>query len=283
MDFVVNKEWLIENLENEEVKIIDCRYDLANSDLGKNLYQESHIPGAFHFDLKEQLSAPVSKHGGRHPLPDLNQFKKDIEKVGIDHSKTVIAYDAGGAMYASRFWWLLKYLGHEKVYVLNEGFAGWLEAEYPVTKDIPKSHPVKYEVNIQEDMLASVKEVKDIVENKKKHPILIDSRAHERYLGEVEPIDKVAGHIPGAINKVWDEGLCDGSFKSNAEQQERFAELDTEEPVIVYCGSGVSATPNYIALKMAGFTNVKLYAGSYSDWVSYHDNEVEKGNVSREN
>ncbi|MEY8293024.1 sulfurtransferase [Carnobacteriaceae bacterium 52-44] len=278
LDFVVNKEWLIENLENEEVKIIDCRYDLANSDLGKELYQESHLPGAFHFDLKEQLSAPVSKHGGRHPLPDLNQFKKDIEKVGIDKSKTVIAYDDGSAMYASRFWWLLKYVGHEKVYVLNEGFAGWMEAEYPITKEIPKSIPVKYEVNIQKDMLASVKEVKDIVENDKDQTVLIDSRANERYLGEVEPIDKVAGHIPGAINKVWGEGLRDGAFKSEEEQKDRFSELDKDDSVVVYCGSGVSATPNYIALKMAGFTDVKLYAGSYSDWVSYDDNEVETGN-----
>ena len=193
----------------------------------------------------------------------------------------VIAYYDGGSMYASRFWWLLKYLGHEKVYVLNEGFGGWKDARYPVTQEIPKSNPVKYEVNIQEDMLVSVKEVKDIVENNKEHAVLVDSRARERYLGEVEPIDKVAGHIPGAINKMWVEGFRDGSFKTSKEQQERFAELDKEDPVVVYCGSGVSATPNYIALKMAGFTNVKLYAGSYSDWVSYDDNEVEKGNVTR--
>src|SRR5699024_8788789 len=273
----------MDNLENEEVKVVDCRFDLAQPDLGRELYEESHIPGAFYFDLKEQLSAPVSKHGGRHPLPKLNQFRDDIEKVGIDHSKIVVAYDNGGGQYASRFWWLLKYIGHEKVYILNEGFGGWKKADYPVTKEIPKAAPTKYEINLQEEMLASFEEVKNITEDKNNASILIDSRAHERYLGKVEPMDKIAGHIPGAINKVWEESLEDGSFKESEEQKERFSELDKEEPMVVYCGSGVTATPNYIALKMAGFENVKLYAGGYSDWVSYDDNEVEKGNISTKN
>lgn len=283
MNFVVNKEWLVEHLEHEKVKIIDCRNDLVDPNLGKESYEKGHIPGAFHFDLKEQLASTAVKHGGRHPLPNLNQFQKELEKVGIDHSSIVVTYDDGGGMYASRLWWLLKYVGHEKVYVLNEGFDGWLAAKYPTTKEILKAIPTKYEINIQEDMLASVNDVKDIVQNDNEHTVLIDSRAHERYLGEVEPLDKVAGHIPGAINKMWGEGLENGAFKSSKEQEERFSELDKDEPVVVYCGSGVSATPNYIALKMAGFTDVKLYAGSYSDWVSYDENEVETGEISKKN
>jgi thiosulfate/3-mercaptopyruvate sulfurtransferase len=282
LNFVINKEWLVENLENEEIKVVDCRFDLGQPNLGRELYEDSHIPGAFYFDLKEQMSGPVSKHGGRHPLPELNKFRKDIEKVGIDHTKTVIVYDDGSGQYASRFWWLLKYIGHDRVYLLNEGFNGWQEADYPVTKEIPETASTKYEVNIQADMLASFEEVKKVVENKEKDAVLIDSRAHERYIGEVEPMDKIAGHIPGAINKVWEESLNEGSFKDGEEQKERFSEIDSEEPVIVYCGSGVTATPNYIALKMAGFENVKLYAGGYSDWISYDDNEVEKGDVSKE-
>ena len=277
MKFVVDKKWLIENIKNEEVVVVDCRFELSNPDVGAKLYQENHIQGAFYFDLEKQLSAPVSKHGGRHPLPNIIRFKAEIEKAGIDNTKTVIVYDEGSGLYASRFWWLLSYIGHEKVYVLNEGFSGWVKAGYPVTKEIPEFQSAKYEINIQNEMLASIEEVKKVVENKKNYPVLIDSRAKERYLGNTEPIDRIAGHIPGAINKFWEEGLDQGSFKDNEEQKKRFSELNQEEPIIVYCGSGVSATPNYIALKMAGYQSVKLYAGSYSDWVSYDDNTVEKG------
>lgn len=282
MEFIIEKEWLVEHLKNEEVIIIDCRFDLSQPELGRDQYSKSHIPGAFYFDLKEQLSGPVSKHGGRHPLPELDSFKKEIEKVGIDNEKTVIAYDAGGGQYASRFWWLLKYIGHEKIYLLNEGFNGWSAANFPVTTKIPKAHPAKYEINIQKEMLASFEEVKEIVENATDESVLIDSRASERYLGKVEPMDKIPGHIPGALNKVWDESLREGSFKNEKEQEERFSEINKDEPVVVYCGSGVTATPNYIALKMAGYTDVKLYAGGYSDWVSYEGNAIEKGETSKE-
>lgn len=282
MEFIIEKEWLVEHLKNEEVIIIDCRFDLSQPELGRDQYNESHIPGAFYFDLKEQLSGPVSKHGGRHPLPELDSFKKEIEKVGIDNSKTVITYDAGGGQYASRFWWLMKYIGHEKIYLLNGGFSGWSAANFPVTTKIPKAYPAKYEINIQKEMQASFEEVKEIVENATDESVLIDSRASERYLGKVEPMDKIPGHIPGALNKVWDESLREGSFKNEKEQEERFSEINKDEPVVVYCGSGVTATPNYIALKMAGYTDVKLYAGGYSDWVSYEGNAIEKGATSKE-
>lgn len=281
MNFVVNKKWLVEQLNNKQVKIVDCRFELGNPEQGEKLYQDGHIPGAFYFDLERQLSAPVSKHGGRHPLPDINQFRLEIEKAGIDHTKTVVAYDGGEGQFASRFWWLLTFLGHEKVYVLNEGFKGWAAVGYPTTKEVPEFESSKFTVNIRKEMLASYEEVKEIVFHKKKSPILIDSRDESRYLGEVEPIDKIAGHIPGAINKNWAEGLEQGSFKNGEDQKERFAELDQEERIIVYCGSGVTATPNYIALKMAGYHHVKLYAGSYSDWVSYDENPVAKGKKSK--
>jgi len=280
MNVAVNKEWLVEQLNNKQVKIVDCRFDLANPDLGEKLYQDSHIPGACYFHLEKQLSAPVSKHGGRHPLPDIQQFKQEIEKAGIDNTKTVVAYDSGEGQYASRLWWLLTYIGHDKVLVLNEGFKGWKEDGYPTTKEIPEFESATFEVNLQKEMLASYEEVKEIVDHKKKSPILIDSRDASRYLGKTEPLDRIAGHIPGAINKFWAEGLEQGSFKNREEQKQRFAELDQAETIIVYCGSGVTATPNYMALKMAGYQNVKLYAGSYSDWVSYMENPVATGEES---
>lgn len=277
MEYVVNQEWLLEQLANKDVKIVDCRFSLSKPDEGERLYKESHILGAYYFDLEKQLSAPVSKHGGRHPLPDIEKFRREIEKAGIENTKTVVAYDGGEGAFASRFWWLLTYIGHDKVYVLNGGFKGWVEAGYPTTKEVPKPESAQYKVSIRKEMLATYEEIKEIVANKKKSPILIDSREKARYLGKEEPIDKIPGHIPGAIHKFWAEGLENGFFKGSEEQKKRFAELDQKEPIIVYCGSGVTATPNYIALKMAGYQNVKLYAGSYSDWVSYSDNPVEKG------
>lgn len=277
MEYVVNQEWLLEQLANKDVKIVDCRFSLSKPDEGERLYKESHILGAYYFDLEKQLSAPVSKHGGRHPLPDIEQFRREIEKAGIENTKTVVAYDGGEGAFASRFWWLLTYIGHDKVYVLNGGFKGWVEAGYPTTKEVPKPESAQYKVSIRKEMLATYEEIKEIVANKKKSPILIDSREKARYLGKEEPIDKIPGHIPGAMHKFWAEGLENGFFKGSEEQKKRFAELDQKEPIIVYCGSGVTATPNYIALKIAGYQNVKLYAGSYSDWVSYSDNPVEKG------
>lgn len=277
MEYVVNKEWLVNQLNNEQVKIIDCRFDLGNPDRGEQLYYENHIPGAYYFHLEKQLSSPVSIHGGRHPLPNIEQFKKNLEKVGINRSKIVVAYDNGEGQFASRLWWLLSYVGHEKVFVLNEGFDGWVKANYPVSKEIPKDDFTTYEIELREEMLATYEEVKEVALGFNKVPALIDSRDKARYLGEIEPIDKIAGHIPRAIHKFWADGLENGVFKSKEEQKKRFADLDPDRPVIVYCGSGVTATPNYIALKQAGFKNVKLYAGSYSDWVSYDENEVEKG------
>lgn len=280
MSYKVNKEWLYEQLHNPQVRIVDCRFELSEPDKGENLYKERHIPGSVYFHLDKQLSGSVEKHGGRHPLPDMKQFQAAIEKAGIDNTTTVIAYDDSDGQFAARFWWLLMYAGHERVYILDGGFKSWTGAGYSTTKEVPEYQPALFEVTMQDDMLASYEEVKEIVDQKKQSAVLIDARDERRYLGEVEPIDKVAGHIPGAINKFWAEGLEQGSFKNQEAQRKRFAELNPANPVIVYCGSGVTAAPNYIALKMAGFENVKLYAGSYSDWVSYEQNPVAKGKES---
>lgn len=281
MELLVKKEWLVEQLNDDGVKIVDCRFNLSKPEEGERLYRESHIPGAFYFDMDKQLSAPVEEHGGRHPLPDLGKFQKDLEQAGIDNTKTVIVYDHGGMPFSARFWWLLTYLGHEHVYILNGGFQEWLAAGYPVTQTVPDAEPAQFHACIQTSMLAGYDEVRQVALGKENPAVLIDSRAPERYRGETEPLDRKAGHIPGAFNKFWEEGLVGGSFKSPEEQEQRFAELDKEEEIIVYCGSGVTATPNYLALKLAGYQNVKLYAGSYSDWVSYEENPVTVGEEER--
>ncbi|WP_423798905.1 sulfurtransferase [Neobacillus sp. SAB-20_R2A] len=275
MKNIVTKEWLKQNLNIDTVRIVDCRFSLADPQKGRQEYLEGHLPGAVFFDLEKDLSSPVQTHGGRHPLPDLQELVSKLEEAGIDETTTVVAYDQGEGAFAGRFWWLLKYLGHEKAYVLNGGFRQWAEAGLPISASIPTFTKAQLQHQIKPELLASVDEVKEVIAGKKENVVLIDSREEKRYLGIVEPIDKKAGHIPGAINKPYTEGLAGGEYKSAEEQKQRFSDVNPEQEIIVYCGSGITATPNFLALKEAGFQKVKLYAGSFSDWISYQENKVD--------
>lgn len=274
MKYVRDIEWLVKNFDDSTLKIVDCRFSLMEPTKGKTDYLKSHIPGAVFFDLELDLSGPVKEHGGRHPLPDIDELVRKLENSGITNNTTIIAYDFGEGAYAARFWWLLKYLGHKNVYVLDGGFKGWLEANGPVTADIPAFEAAKMHVELNPDILATTEEVKQIVGNQSKDSILIDSREARRYLGLEEPIDKKAGHIPGALNKPWMESLCECRYKTVDEQRQRFTNIDLEKQIIVYCGSGVTAVPNFLALKEAGYEKVKLYVGSFSDWISYVGNNI---------
>jgi len=279
LQYQVDSKWLMDHLVDRNVRIVDCTYKLGDPEAGRTQYEQGHIPGAVYFDLEKNLSGAVETHGGRHPLPKQDQLKKKLEESGISNDTILIAYDSKEGAYASRFWWLLKYLGHEKIYILNGGLEAWKNAGYPVDHEIPKYDKAVFAISVNKDLLASYEEVKDIVLNRDRDTVLIDSREQKRYLGIEEPIDRIAGHIPTAINKPWMDGLENGFFKPITEQENRFADIAKDKPIIVYCGSGVTATPNYIALKEAGYSNVRLYAGSYSDWVSYEENPVEKGNA----
>lgn len=276
---IVSVDWVKENLNQPGLHIVDCRYELADPRAGRMAYDEGHIPGAHFFDMKKDLSGPVQEHGGRHPLPDIEQFVARLEQVGIDNQSTVVVYDDQAGGMASRLWWLLKYVGHDKVFLMDEGFSKWKAKGYPVTREVPGELPASarksYTVNLQQKMLASMEEVRNSLG--KEGIVLIDAREEKRYLGVEEPIDPIAGHIPGAINHFWKDGLNeDGSWKSIEEQKRRFQDMDPEAEIIVYCGSGISACPNVIALQEAGFTKVKLYAGSWSDWITYPDNPIAK-------
>ncbi|WHY84379.1 sulfurtransferase [Neobacillus novalis] len=275
MKYVKNKEWLLKNLNDTNVRIVDCRFSLAAPQKKHEEYREGHIPGASYFDLEQDLSGSVRDHGGRHPLPDLAELVTKLENAGISNHTTVIAYDDGDGAFAARFWWLLQYLGHEDVYVLDGGFNGWLEGNYPLSTDIPAFEKTEFQPSLNAELIAATEEVKAFVKNQLDDIILIDSREEKRYLGLEEPIDKKAGHIPGAINKPWMEGLEEGQYIPAAEQKQRFADVDPDKEIIVYCGSGVTATPNFLALKEAGFEKVKLYVGSFSDWISYAENKIE--------
>jgi thiosulfate/3-mercaptopyruvate sulfurtransferase len=276
MKHIVTKEWLASQLHREDVRIIDCRFYLDDPVRGLKEYVQAHLPGASYFDLEKDLSAKIEKHGGRHPLPMIDEFVEKLSAAGIHSDTTVVVYDDQFGAMAARFWWMLRYLGHEHVYVLDGGFASWKQAGYPLSQDVPIYPRVSFEGNIQSHLLATVEEVREAVQNG--GAILIDSRERKRYLGIEEPIDYKAGHIPGARNVFWKEGLTEeGNWKSPEEQKKRFSFLSKEQPVIVYCGSGVTACANALALAEAEFPNVRLYVGSWSDWISYDENPIQTG------
>lgn len=273
MSYTVSAHWLRQRIPSDEtLAIIDTRYELSDPTLGNNLYLKSHIPGAIYFDLKEDLSGPVETHGGSHPLPSIDKFAETLSENGIDHMTTVVVYDDGNNMYASRAWWMLHYMGHQSVFILDGGFNEWVKKGYDVTAEIPARERKEYTPQPL-NIIAHMDEVKEKLQNKS--AVLIDSRARERYLGKEEPLYHRAGHIPGAKNFFWQEVFDEAGFWKDTETLENhFTSLQTSDEIIVSCGSGVSACPNIVALKMAGYENVKLYPGSFSDWISYEDNPL---------
>ncbi|MEK4969537.1 sulfurtransferase [Cytobacillus sp. FSL R7-0696] len=272
MNSLVNVEWLFQHLK--DVRVIDCRFNLANPEEGIEQYRTGHIPGAVYFHLEQDLSSKVEKHGGRHPLPLAEQFVQKAEAVGITNDTKIVVYDNGEGSFAARCWWVFHYFGHEQVYILDGGFKEWLASGHPTESKVQSFGRGEFTATIQTDMVADYKQVKEAIEYSNNEVVLIDSREEKRYLGLIEPIDKKAGHIPGAMNKVWMDTLSEGKFKSIDEQKQRFSEIEKDKHIIVYCGSGITASPNYLALKEAGYKNVKLYPGSFSDWISYDEHPI---------
>lgn len=268
-DSIVSAQWLSDRLDDPEVAIVDCRFSLADEDLGRQQYLESHVPGAFYLHLNRDLSGPVGEHGGRHPLPHPAELADKLARIGIRSPQTlVVAYDDSRFAFASRLWWLLRYLGHDNVAVLDGGFSQWQRQGYPVTAEIPEPQLGEFAVQLRPEWVVDIEGVK----TRKDLPgvVLVDSREPGRYRGEYEPIDPVAGHIPGAVNYCWQEVTDDRGFvKSAAEQRQHWQALESAEEAIVYCGSGVTACVNLLSLHLAATPNAKLYAGSWSDWCSY--------------
>lgn len=277
---LVSKKWLLARMYEPNMVIVDCRFQLGAPEAGKTAYAESHIPGAIYLDLESDLSAPVSEHGGRHPLPDPDTLAKRLSQAGINNDSVVVAYDDQGGLNASRLWLLLRWLGHEQVYVMDEGFSAWQQDGYPVTADQRVVIPSSFQPVVRDELIADVEDVRSAIGNP--DVLLVDSREAPRYLGQTEPIDAKAGHVPSAINAFWKNNLdAEGKWTSVDQRRAGLSEvidaLDAGREVIVYCGSGVSACPNIVALHSLGYSNVRLYAGSWSDWISYEGNPVATG------
>jgi len=273
MSNLISPEECIASLGEENICIIDCRFELSDPAKGKSLYYESHLPGAVYVSLNEDLSAPVGLHGGRHPLPPLEYLAFLFGKLGIVRNRTrIIAYDDSGGPFAARLWWMLRYCGHDAVQVIDGGFSAYVYAGGSLTTDVPLCVPVPFVPEVRKEMYARQAEI----ETARNAGALIDCRAPERFRGEYETIDVKAGHIPGAVNIHWMGNLDSRNRMLPAESlRERFESLPSQP--IMYSGSGGTACMNVIAYEEAGLGLAKLYPGSWSDWISYPGNAVETG------
>jgi thiosulfate/3-mercaptopyruvate sulfurtransferase len=278
---IVSVEQLKARLENgERIVLLDVRFDPKESSYGREAYSKGHIPGALFIDFKADLTDPAEKHGGRSPLPSPECLASLFGSLGIDRDTAVVAYEDSNGPAASRLWWVLSYLGAEQVQVLNGGYCAWTAVGEVVSEEQGVApEPREFVAAPRADWLVGVEEVREASSGREQGGArLVDSRDAAQFAGLESPFDPISGHIPGAANYFWKDALqADGFWKSSEQLRERFANLPKEDEIIVYCGSGISATPNVLALREAGYENVKLYAGSWSDWISYEGNTVAVG------
>lgn len=273
---LIDAQELIERLGDADLRVIDARFELSDPAYGAAQYALGHIPGAVHLDLDRDMSAIPGRHGGRHPLPDMHAFVRKLGAYGIGPRHQVVVHDQNGGMYAARAWWLLRYAGHPNVRFLDGGLAAYLAAGGRLETTAARHAATDFPLRLQRDMVASVQHVRDVMGDP--DVLLVDARAGERYRGEVEPLDPKAGHIPGAINRFYQDSLTpDGKFRPPGELASLLALPDGKKEVIAYCGSGVSGAHLVLALEQAGVTGAKLYAGSWSDWSSFDDLPVATG------
>ncbi|MEH6576750.1 MAG: sulfurtransferase [Amphritea sp.] len=265
------------NTDGGNLVILDCRFNLMDTEQGQRLYSEGHIPGARYVHLDNDLSSPITPDSGRHPLPGFDELSGKLSRWGIDADTQVVVYDDCAGAMAGRAWWLLRLLGFSRAAVLDGGFPAWLAAEGAITTALPETlhtdpvaAPSKQQAQSQIQMLASVSQVESLQADQ----LLVDARTPERYRGEQEPIDPVAGHIPGAVNRPLQRNLdSQGLFKSAVQLKIEWLALlgdKSSDDVIHYCGSGVTACHNYLAMEVAGLTGSRIYAGSWSEWIRNH-------------
>ncbi len=266
-DTLIGTDALAANIERPDWVIIDCRFSLSDTNAGRNAYNTEHIINAIYAHLDEDLSGEIiTGKTGRHPLPNIGLFTQKLSDWGIDNNTQVIAYDDKGGAIAARLWWLLKWLGHQRVAVLNGGWQTWRHQQLPTDTRVPSPQPKKFTPHLQSKRTISKKEIAIQTGNTPLN--LVDSRGKERYLGINEPIDPVAGHIPGAINLPFSENLDEnGLFLPVEDLQRRFKAIQKPNTPVFYCGSGVTACHNILAYEYCGYGQALLYPGSWSEWI----------------
>ena len=262
--------------------VLDCRFDLSRPEWGATSYGERHIPNAIYAHLDRDLSSSITPTSGRHPLPQRDAFAATLGRWGIDASVQVVAYDQGNGAYGARLWWLLRWVGHARVAVLNGGFAAWQQAGLPVSNQSTARQPRQFDVRPSVGEAVTTVELEKLLANRAFEAgtrMLIDARAADRFAGQNETLDPVAGHIPGARNRPFAHNLDpEGRFLPPATLRSRWLEaLGGQDPatVIAMCGSGVTACHNLLALEAAGLSGGQLYAGSWSEWIRDRSHPVE--------
>jgi len=259
--------------------IVDCRYDLGDESWGAAQYRDGHIPGAVYAGLKPDLAAPPSGANGRHPLPCVEEIEAVFGRLGISAGAQVVAYDQDSGMYASRLWWMLRYLGHDAVAVLDGGWGKWIREGRPTQSGEEHHSTTVFSGRRRKDMRLLVDQVTAALGDTSL--LLVDARSPERFEGKIEPIDRTAGHIPGAVNHHYKLNVTDeGVMRSPESLREQFADTFGERSpaqVVMYCGSGVTACHNLLAMEYAGLSGGKIYPGSWSEWSADPARPVEKG------
>lgn len=275
---LISVDALQDHLFNANWCVIDVRHDLADPAAGPRLYQAGHIPGAEFAHIDDDLSGAKTGTNGRHPLPDRDDLVAAFRRWGINNDTQIVAYDANGGQFATRLWWLARWLGHSAVAVLDGGWPAWMAKMNWSSVAPPERAPGRFEAGAPLVALASAR---DVQQARGKDHVLLDARVGERYRGEIEPIDPVAGHIPGARNRPWQSNLAaDQTFKSPAELRSEFDQLlreHTPQQTTHYCGSGVTACHHVFAMELAGLPGSRLYAGSWSEWIADRSRPIALG------
>ena len=266
----------VEDINYELTKWVDTRFSLKDATEGQRKFDGNHVVGAIYWNLEHDLS-DMTKMAGRHPLPEKEALTRLFRDSGLSIDDQIVVYDDGGSPFAARAWWLLQYAGFKNSFIVLEGFDAIKEAGIPVDNNRPQPQPSSVIPEWDEAIYAPRNFVEETVAGKKAN-ILLDARSAERFRGETEPLDPIAGRIPGAVNFDWEQLKESGIFKiDEAVKMELNKVIDSNDQVTVYCGSGVTAAPLYAMLKQQGYEFVRLYIGSYSDWISRVGTEVERG------
>ena len=262
-----------------EWRIFDCRHDLKNTEYGRQAYARGHIPGALFLHLDEDLSGTADGSNGRHPLPGIADFARRMSGCGVDAATQVVVYDNEGGIFASRLWWLLRWLGHERVALLDGGLAGWKRSKRALEENVA---PVAARQFIPQSQDLTVDVGRVLADLGSERMLILDARSPERFRGENETLDPVGGRIPGAVNRFYFDNLDDDGcfFKPVAELRAEFDALLGGRPaaqVVQQCGSGVTACHNLLAMELAGLSGSKLYPGSWSEWCADPARPVARG------
>ena len=256
-------------IDDQNLVIVDTRHDLMNPSIGRDAYAAGHIPGAIYLSIDEDLSGAKTGKNGRHPLPSTEAFAAKLGAKGISNTSKVVVYDQGSAMFVGRLWWMLRWVGHDNVFVLDGGIAQWVKEGRATEAPANALPATTFTASPRDEMRLTAEQTQAALTQPQRR--ILDARAPERYRGEVEPVDPVAGHIPSAFNRPFPTNLRDGVYKPANELRAEFEALlagRKPEALIHQCGSGVSAIANMIAMEHAGLSGSKLYAGSWSEWCS---------------